>query len=684
MSLSPETYPFLTGGGGMGELIRSIDWSKTSLNDPAVWPSALKHAVSMMLANPLPVLICWGPDYVQMYNDAFRPINGRVKHPQALGGSARDTYSEIWDTIGPMFEGVMAGQAVGFPDFMVPLERNGEPEDCYFDFSYSPIRDEDGRACGVLVICMETTDKVNALRQLKVNQENTENMIRQAPVGMCTLLGPAHIIAIANPLIIELWGKPESEVMYKPVFDALPDARAQGLEEIMINVYQTGQTFIANEMPVNLIRNDKLETVYQNFVYEPYRDSHGKIIGILAITIDVTQQVLARLKVEESEHELLVIKQQLEIELEAGKELQRQKDEFLSIASHELKTPLTNIKAFNQLILRGTDPAKLANLARRSAGHVHRLERLIGDLLDVTKLNSGKMNYRFEQFDFLQMLKECIANMQLTTTHQLLLTDAPELTFNGDRDRLEQVLNNLLANAVKYSPKADKVIISSYIEGDNVIVIVRDFGIGIAPEDIDSLFDRYYRVDNAAMRFEGLGLGLFISSEILKRHQGTFWIESELGKGSSFCFSLPLSAGKLPVPLHDTETYYHDSSITIEYNAEYARLDVDWTGYQDMASVQRGCLLMLDYLSKHRCDRVVNNNTHVQGNWSEAVDWVGNTWFPMMEQAGLRYFAHIFSPSTFSQLSARKSIDIMAGIVTTQYFTDYALAVKWVDQFPHT
>lgn len=684
MNSSPNLYPFLAGGGDMGELIRSVDWSQTSLNHLSLWPSALKHSVSMMLANPLPVLICWGPDYIQLYNDAFRPINGRDKHPRAFGGSARETYSEIWDTIGPMFESVMNGQSVGFPDFMVPLERNGQPEDCYFDFSYTPIRDDDGVACGILVICMETTDKINALRQLKVNQDNTENMIRQAPIGMCTLMGPTHIITIANPIIIELWGKSESEVMYRPVFDALPDARAQGLEEIMMQVYQTGKAFEANEMPVNLIRNGMQETVYQNFVYEPYRDSRGQIIGIIAITIDVTQQVLARLKVENSEHELLAIKQQLEKELEAGKLLQHQKDEFLSIASHELKTPLTSIKAFNQLMLRATDPSKLANLAERSVSHVQRLERLISDLLDVTKINSGKMTYRFEAFDFKQMLQECVSHMQLITTHQLSLTNAPDLTFNGDRDRLEQVLNNLLANAIKYSPDGDRVLVNSYIEGGNVIVTVQDFGIGIAAEDIDKLFDRYYRVDNSMMRFEGLGLGLFITSEILKRHNGTFWIESEPGKGSLFCFSLPLLLEKLPEPRINTENHYQDSSITINvvHDADHVRLDVDWTGYQDMSSVQRGCLLMLDYLSRHHCDRVINDNTNVQGNWSEAVDWVGNTWFPMMEKAGLRYFAHMFSPSTFSQLSARKSIDIMAGIVTTQYFTDYELAKEWIIQFP--
>jgi len=193
------------------------------------------------------------------------------------------------------------------------------------------------------------------------------------------------------------------------------------------------------------------------------------------------------------------------------------------------------------------------------------------------------------------------------------------------------------------------------------------------------LFDRYYRVDNTAMRFEGLGLGLFISAEILRRHGGSFWIESQEGAGSTFYFRLPL-AGSKKQEVTRTATYYRDRHISINYNKRHKRLDVDWTGFHDLESVKQGCMLMWELLRQNHCDRVVNDNTHVMGNWSEATDWVGNVWFPMMEKAGLKYFAHVFSPSTFSQLSAIKSINIMAGIITTQYFTDIALAERWIDE----
>ncbi|MDB5005145.1 MAG: hypothetical protein JWQ34_3370 [Mucilaginibacter sp.] len=364
------------------------------------------------------------------------------------------------------------------------------------------------------------------------------------------------------------------------------------------------------------------------------------------------------------------------------KQNEQRKDEFLSIASHELKTPLTSIKAFNQLMKRTKDEERLTGFIDKSAEHIYRLERLINDLLDVTKINAGKMNYAMEPFLFSQLLRDSIANMQYNATHELILESAPDVTFTGDRLRLEQVMNNFLTNAAKYSPDGTTIIVNGKLEDNGIIVSVQDFGIGIAPENLDKLFDRYYRVDNTAMRFEGLGLGLFISSEILKRHQGSFWIESELGKSSTFYFRLPLAANAALAPVIQTETNYQDSKITINYIKEFGRMEVDWTGFQDMESVKHGCLLMLDYLTNTRCDRIVNDNTNVQGNWSDAVEWVGNEWFPMMEKAGLKYFAHLFSPSTFSQLSAKKSIDIMAGIITTQYFTDIELAREWIDSRP--
>ena len=359
---------------------------------------------------------------------------------------------------------------------------------------------------------------------------------------------------------------------------------------------------------------------------------------------------------------------------------EQRKDEFLSIASHELKTPLTSIKAYNQILQRIDDPDKLKVFTKKSEGHILRLERLISDLLDVTKINAGKINYVMGPVNIKGLIAGSIESIQyVTDSHKIILLAAPDVYYTGDYLRLEQVLHNFLTNAVKYSPGGKKILVNSKVEDDSIIVSIQDFGIGIAKENLDKLFDRYYRVDNTAMRFEGLGLGLFISAEILRKHGGSFWIESTQGEGSTFYFRLPLNTREKQEVIN-TDTFYDDGHITITYNKTSKRLDVNWTGFHDMETVQRGCMLMLAFLTNNKCDRVVNDNTCVLGNWSEAADWVGSTWFPLMEKAGLKYLAHVFSPNTFSQLAAIKSIDIMAGIVKTQYFTDVGSAAGWITE----
>lgn len=180
-SQSSDNLYFISGGGEMGALIRAYDWSTTSLGDPEDWPQSLKFAVSLMLDNPFGMYIAWGDDFIQLYNDSYRPILGSTKHPQALGISTRDTFSEIWYIIGSMFDDVMKGKAVGFPDFMLPLNRDGFTEECYFDFSYSPIRKENGEVGGVLVTVIETTNKKKSEKALKISEERFRTMADNIP-----------------------------------------------------------------------------------------------------------------------------------------------------------------------------------------------------------------------------------------------------------------------------------------------------------------------------------------------------------------------------------------------------------------------------------------------------------------------------------------------------------------------
>ena len=226
-------------------------------------------------------------------------------------------------------------------------------------------------------------------------------------------------------------------------------------------------------------------------------------------------------------------------------ELERRKDEFISMASHELKTPVTSLKGFTNLFQRRlanqSDEKALYYLTRMDA-QLNKLTKLISDLLDASKIQTGKLTYREETFDLDGLVKETIENLQAAIdTHQLHLVGTAEAQIFGDRDRIGQVLINLLTNAIKYSPQNNSVFIRLARDAKNATVSVRDSGIGIAQEHQQKIFDRFYQVtDSEEKTYPGLGIGLYLSSEIIKRHGGTMWVESEKGKGAIFCFTLPL------------------------------------------------------------------------------------------------------------------------------------------------
>lgn len=405
-------------------------------------------------------------------------------------------------------------------------------------------------------------------------------------------------------------------------------------------------------------------------------EAEEMVLGVAvqaAIAID-NSRLFAELKNQNRQNERL---------LELSQQSERKKDEFLSIASHELKTPLTTTKAYVQLCRKlSSADDRLSGLIVKAEDQLGRLERLVSDLLDVSKIQAGKMLYEKEQFSFNKLLGEAVAGIQLTSaSHQIIIEENHPVVFNGDKDRLEQVLNNILSNAIKYSPESDKVLVRSEVQQGNIVVSVKDFGIGIDNEHLSGIFDRFYRVDNTSMRFQGLGLGLYISSEIIKRHGGSFWIESELGVGSTFNFLIPLSEiAELIVFETDHQRYYKSNFVDVSYDDKNEILKANWTGYQNLESVKEGCKIMLLMLAKNNCSHVLNDNSEVAGNWSEAVDWVNETWFPAMKKAGLKKFAWIFSPSTFARMSAMKTLDGKENNTITNFFIEYNEAMNWLNE----
>jgi PAS domain S-box-containing protein len=220
---------------------------------------------------------------------------------------------------------------------------------------------------------------------------------------------------------------------------------------------------------------------------------------------------------------------------------EQKKDEFISIASHEMKTPLTSAKAYLQLMEMSLDENDDAYLyTKKASDAVGRLNKLITELLDASKIQHGKLNYTNSAFDFDMMVADTIENVQYSSaTHKISKRGAIKKQFLGDKDRLQQVIINLLTNAIKYSPNANEVTVEVQEENNHLQVSVIDKGIGMPEKHLDRIFERYYRVEEHSVQFQGLGIGLYISYDIIKRHNGKMWVESSLGEGSTFHFTLP-------------------------------------------------------------------------------------------------------------------------------------------------
>lgn len=231
-------------------------------------------------------------------------------------------------------------------------------------------------------------------------------------------------------------------------------------------------------------------------------------------------------------------------EISKRKELERQKDAFIGIASHELKTPLASLSMYAQLLERRLQKDKKNNaLASKMNQQINKLHNLIDDLLNVSKINSGTLTVQLKKFDINVCVRKVTTDLQQTTkTHTITVEEKIPNKVVGDENKIEEVLENLLTNAIKYSPNAQKVIVHLATKNKQAVVSVQDFGRGIAKKDIPNLFQRFYQTKMSQKgKTTGFGLGLYIAHEIIQKHNGKMWVESEIGKGSTFYFSLPLA-----------------------------------------------------------------------------------------------------------------------------------------------
>lgn len=290
---------FLTGGGEMGALMRSHDWSTSPLGSPETWPQSLRAVVALMINSRYPMFVAWGPELAFLYNDGYRPIFGK-KHPHALGLPFREVWSEIWNDVRPLVDRALAGDATFNENMHLVMERNGFPEDTWYSFSYSPVRDESGAVAGMFCACTETTRDVLAERRKAAERERLARMFEQAPGFITILQGPEHVFEFANAAYRRVFG--DRDFVGKPAREAFPEVVGQGFIDLLDRVYTTGERFVADRVPIRLERRDgPPEERFLDFIYEPVTDEAGRVTGIFCEGHDVTDQHRAEAELRESE-----------------------------------------------------------------------------------------------------------------------------------------------------------------------------------------------------------------------------------------------------------------------------------------------------------------------------------------------------------------------------------------------
>ena len=306
---------FLQGGGEMGALMRGFDWSATALGEPAGWPQALRTAVRLILNTGHPMYIWWGPQLLCFYNDAYRQSIGPERHPGSLAQSGFEVWEEAWDIIGPQVDQVMTGGgATWHENALVPITRNGRREDVYWTYSYGPIDDDEAPngIGGVLVVCTETTQQVQAEQRARQERERFAELFEQAPTFMARLTGPEHRFELANPSYMRLIG--DIDIIGRTVVEALPEVAAQGFIALLDHVYQTGEPYTGSgERFVSHARPDGVgDERFLDFVYQPMKDPEGAVTGIFVVGVDVTDRTVAEAQLRRQTGQLQQFNESLE------------------------------------------------------------------------------------------------------------------------------------------------------------------------------------------------------------------------------------------------------------------------------------------------------------------------------------------------------------------------------------
>ena len=572
LNVPANPLAFLMGGGEMGRLIRSMDWAKTALGPVATWPQSLRTTVSICLASDLPICVIWGPGLVQLYNDAYRVICGS-KHPRSMGQNFPECWSEAWPVIGTAHDSALAGNTAFLESQQIFLERHGYVEECFFTFSFSPIRDEYGRVGGLFHPVIEMTAQTLSERRTRTLRDLTANASKGKSVN--------EVLSLTADTLAQF----DLDLPFVRLYTVGPDAPARLVRATEGNT-PPGVSFDANTdepvlWPVEEVFLSGLAVTVDDLAQRidvatlgPYSEPPTQALVLPIIPSGTSSPVAilvagvsSRLKLDEayrSFYDMLASAVNAGVanaraydgerrRAQALADLDRAKISFFSNVSHEFRTPLTLILGpiEDALGAPGGHPPQLGpeqlEVVYRNG---LRLQRLVNSLLDFSKIESGRARAAFEPTALAELTADLTSNFRSACEKAglELRVDCPPFSepVFVDRAMWETVVLNLLSNAFKFTFEGTITVALRQTQGAAELR-VSDTGTGVPADEVPLLFERFHRVENARGRtHEGSGIGLALVHELVKLHGGTVTIDSEWGQGTTFAISIPLGSQHLP------------------------------------------------------------------------------------------------------------------------------------------
>ena len=392
--------------------------------------------------------------------------------------------------------------------FFISRSPQEKPRATYLNFSLQPIRDSENKISGLVLFGYDVTELVFTRQK---GEENLKKILESLP-QITSISSSQGTNIYFNNFFYEYSGLTETEASVTGWNSILyPEERDDLLKDWEEAKAQKREFY--RELRLKRISDGMYR--WHIVTLTPVLNNRNEVMQWVASATDIHEQ----------------------------KWKEEKKDEFLSIASHELKTPLTSVKAYLQLIelTLGNTESDVKLFTQKAIVSVDRLESLISELLDVSKIQQQNLNLNIASFNFDEMIKRVIEDGEFNSKlHKIIKTGSVISEIKADKERLEQVINNVLNNAMKYSPVGGDIIVDVRKERENLKVSITDSGIGISAHNLERIFERYFRAEGHDIHFQGLGIGLFISMEIIKKHGGQMWVKSELGNGSTFTFIIPL------------------------------------------------------------------------------------------------------------------------------------------------